>query len=297
MSWVAFSLVASLIGAILAQANHILQLRGAMMVLTRAVFAVLVVSPLVVTFKWPTDPAFYAYMTGGVISVFVGDMILFDAARKLGGRLASIFLPIKIYVAFMIWALIDPSFLGSFLGSPAIASGVVACLAITGLAMAGIKQSDTAWPAMKMVAPVGVAFGLTDVFVKLGLEGTNAAETSLLFVFMMNMAHIPMAYWFLKYRPVKDEQWPDTVSELPFLSRRRLLFGGIIVGSLSVAIAYCINMGISGSPNPGYVGALTLLSVVWLSLYNRVRGFNDRASFREIGLLAASSAGIILLVN
>lgn len=297
MSWVAFSVAASLIGAVLAQANHVLQLRGAMMVLTRAVFAVLVVSPLVVKIEWPTDPHFYMYMAGGVLSLFVGDMVLFDAARKLGGRLASIFLPIKIYVAFIIWALIDPSFLQGFVGRPIIAMGVLFCLGLTGLAMAGIKRSDTAWPAMKMVFPVGIAFGLADIFIKLGLRDTNAAETSLLFVFMMNMAHIPMAYWFLKYRPIKKEEWPDTVVDLPFLNRRRVLIGGILVGGLSVLISYCINMGIGLSPNPGYVGALTLLTVVWLSIYNRLRGIDDRASFREVGLLVASSAGIILLVN
>lgn len=297
MSWVAFSLVASLIGAVLAQANHVLQLRGAMMVLTRAVFATLVIAPLVVRLQWPTDPQFYLYMAGGVLCVFVGDMVLFEAARQLGGRLASIFLPIKIYFGFIVWALVDPSFLAGFVKSPLVASGVLVCLAATGIAMAGIKQNDTAWPALQKVFPVGVAFGLADVFIKLGLEGTNAAETSLLFVFMMNIAHIPMAYWFLKYRPVKEAQWPDTVVDLPFLRRHRVLIGGVLVGGLSVLISYCINMGISLSPNPGYVSALLLLSIVWLSIYNRVRGFDDRASFREVALLAASSAGIILLVS
>ena len=297
MNWIAFSIVASLIGAVLAQANHVLQLRGAMLVLTRSVFAVLIVAPLVVQLQWPDSPQFYLYMAGGVMCIFVGDMVLFEAARQLGGRLASVFLPIKIYFAFIVWALVDPQFLENFVKTPLVASGVLVCLAITGLAMAGIKQSDTAWPAMKKVFPVGLAFGLADVFIKLGLEGTNAAETSLLFVFMLNLAHIPMAYWFLKYRPVKEAQWPDTTVDVTFLRRHRILIGGVLVGGLSVLISYCINMAIGLSSNPAYVAALLLLSVVWLSIYNRVRGFDDRASFREIGLLAASSAGIILLVS
>lgn len=297
MSWIAYSIIASLIGAVVVQANHVLQLRGAMMVLTRAVFAVLIVSPLVVKIDWPTDPQFYAYMAGGVLSIFVGDMVLFEAARKLGGRLASIYLPMKIYFAFIVWGIVDPSFFGQFMATPLVALGVLACFIATGIAMAGIKRSDTAWPALKTVFPVGIAFGLADIFIKLGMQGTNPEETSLLFVFMMNMAHIPMAYWFIKYRPVKEEQWPDTVSPLAFFKRHRILVGGVLVGGLSVLISYCINMAIGLSPNPGYASALFLLTVVWLSIYNRIRGINDRASFREVGLLVASSAGIILLVS
>ncbi len=298
MEWVIYSVAASIIAAIIGHANHFLQLHGAMLVLVRSIFALLIIAPFIAFFEWPTHLSFYLYMLAGIISIFIGDIIFFDAARRLGGRLASIFLPVKIYVAFVVWCVVDQVYLASLFDNPLVTAGILACLATFGVAMANIRHCDTAWPALKEVFPVGVAFALADVFIKTGLEGTDITQTPFILAFMVSAIHIPLVYWFIKHRKIESNLWAHLLTDDGIgLTKKHLVLGGILVGGLGILATYFISTAIVLSPNPGYVSALLLLSIVWLSMYNRLRGFDDRASLREIALLLLSAVGLILLVS
>lgn len=295
MTWVSFSLLASVMAAVMTQINHHLQMRPALVILLRSVFTLLLISPVVALISWPGNAAFFVYFLLAAFCAFAGDLILFEASRRHGGRLTSMFMPVKIITAFVAWAAIDRLFLMQFFQTPLVSSGILFFLLLSVYAIASLRNCDVSWPAFKQVFMVGILYTLLDVFIKLGMEGTNFAETALLFVFIRAFIGVPIAVLMLRYQ--KEAGRRQSWREISLDKRGFLLGVGLLLGGVSVVNSYSINMGIGLSPNPGYVSVLLLLSVVWLSLYNRVRGYDDRASVKNIALLVVSAAGLILLTR
>ena len=295
MTWVSFSLLASVLAAVMTQINHHLQLRPSLVILLRSVFTLILVAPLVAQIVWPSHSLFYIYFFAAAFFAFAGDMILFEAARQHGGRLTTLFMPVKIITAFLIWAAIDRVFLTDFFHNPLISTGILLFLLLSVYAIASLRHCDVSWPAFKKVFWVGICFTLLDVFIKLGMEDTRFFETALLFVFIRAMIGVPIALLMLRFQHENGvlENW----REISTNKRGFLLAVGLLLGVVSVANSFSINMAVGLSPNPGYVSVLMLLSVAWLSLYNRVRGFDDRAAVKNIVLLLLSAAGLVLLTR
>lgn len=297
LNWISYALFASFSAALMAQANHHLQMRGTLLVLLRSVFTVLLLAPVVALVSWPGHTSFYVYFFLGALSAFVGDVLLFDAARKFGGRLTSMFMPVTIISSFLLWCAIDRLYLTQLLDTPLTSFGIIGCLLLAVYGIASLRNCDVSWPAFKQVFFVGLSYSLIDIFVKLGMEGTNFQQTAILFAFIKAAASLPFAWLAIRFKREAGlgalQNWGEIVAG----KRRFFLMVGLIVGAISVANSYALNMAVGLSPNPGYVGVLVLLSIVWLSLYNRLRGFDDRASVKNIAMLAVSAAGLILLTR
>lgn len=295
MTWVSFSLIASVLVAVMTQINHHLQMRAPLVVLLRSVFTLLLLAPVVAQIVWPQHTSFFVYFSLAAFSALAGDLILFEAARQHGGRLTSMFMPVKILTAFVAWACIDQLYLSSLFENPLNSSGILFFLVLSAYAVASLRHCDVSWPAFKQVFFVGIFFTLLDVFVKLGMEGTNMTQTALLFVFIRAAVGVPVALIILRFQREEGslQNWREIIS-----GRRGFIMGvGVLLGGISVMNSFSLNMSVGLSPNPGYVSVLLLLSIVWLSLYNRLRGYDDRASVKNIALLVISAAGLIMLTR
>lgn len=295
MTWISFSLLASVMAAIMTQINHHLQMRPPLVILLRSVFTLLFLAPIVAQIMWPHHTSFFVYFFFAAFFAFAGDIILFEAARRHGGRLTSMFMPVKIITAFVLWAVIDRLFLVYLFDNPLTSSGILFFLLLSVYAVASMRNCDTSWPAFKQVAWVGVFYTLLDVFIKLGMEGTDMSQTALLFVFIRAFIGVPIAVLMLRFQ--REEGALESWRQISGDKRALFLGAGVLLGAISVVNSYSINMAIGLSPNPGYVSVLMLLSVAWLSGYNRLRGYEDRASVKNIILLVVSAAGLILLTR
>lgn len=288
-NWIALSLLASLIGAVMIQANHTFQLQGPVLILVRSAFASLLLLPVVLTVTWPQNQLFYV-MTGGIaLALFMADAVVFAAARGFGGRMASIFLPMKIIFGFIAWCLVDPGFVKALMQHPLHAAGVVGCLLLGGGGMLVMRASENGWRAFMFMLPCGLAFALSDTLVKLALRGQDLAAAVMVLTFLVNVVHVPVAMaWLARNGGMKTLTLPR---------RQTLLLAGGVMGLLAVAMLGSMNSAFSLSPNPAYVNALGLLSIVWLSLYHRIRGYQDDVSIWSMAVFVLSALGIILLVG
>ena len=295
MTWVSFSLLASVLEAVMIQINHHLQLRPSLVILLRSVFTLVIVAPFVAQIIWPSHGLFYVYFFAATFFVFAGDIILYEAARQHGGRLTTLFMPVKIITAFLLWAAIDRVFLMDFFQTPLTSTGVLLFLLLSVYAIFSLRRCEASWPAFKKVFWVAISYTLLDVFIKLGMEKTSFLDTALLFVFIRAMIGVPIALLMLRFQQENGvlESWRGISTN----KRSFLLAAGLLLGGFSAANTFSINMAVGLSPNPGYISVLLLLSVVWLSVYNRVRGFDDRASVKNIALLLVSAVGLILLTK
>lgn len=293
-SWVVLSVGVSFMMALLVQVNHHLNIRGNSLILIRSVFGLAFLAPFLPEVTWPTEQSFYVYLLLASLSAFIADLILFETARRYGGRLTSMYLPVKIFIAFGLWLVIDQAYTAALLQTPIITLGILICLGFSAAGILQMRGCDRSWPAFRRVVFVGLFFALLDVFIKLGMEGVNQHQAAILFICIGYVVHLFLGALLALHRDKPHQittTWPKGKLQKVFY----LLMVGVFIGGLSTLASYVIAVALSLSPNPGYVGALMMLSIVWLSLFNRLRGFDDRAPWLSVVFLTLSAFGLIIL--
>jgi hypothetical protein len=258
--WPLLALIFSFCGAVIVSFNHYAQLDGTRLVVLRwfgvAPLALLAFFLL----PWPTSPAFYAAAAIMGIGLAVSDKLLFNAAHKHGGRLASLYIPIKMLMGFTLWAVIQPASLMP-LATPWKATCILAGFALCCGAMLYMRKEHTSRTALLAILPVAALLAMGDVVAK---DALNTNATTLWQVIGSATAFLAVTTTIGSLVGLLMAGFPKTPFALP--NRRELflasLFGAILLVSLSL---FLVTLALS--PNPGYVGAITMLSTLWLSLH------------------------------
>jgi len=256
--WPFWALIFSFLGAGVIGFNHRFQVDGRALVVGR----VLGVLPFALAsglwLPWPHDPWFYAAAAGMGVLLTLADVLLFNAAATHGGRLTALYVPLKMYLAFFFWGI----FAGAWPDNTLHWLVVMVCFGVSAWALTHIRRTDASWRAVQAVAPVALLFALGDVVAKAvvpaptgdgGLAAIAGAVTAYLLV-------------------------TNVVSALLGLARGKVVLDGRALGVATAFGAYLylsitvLLVTIALAPNPGYVGAITLLSTVWLALWAYLRG-------------------------
>lgn len=284
MDWVLLALGASFMAAIQTELNHHFKIEGTLLVFWRSIFGAILLVPLLLLFPIPTTGYFYAIgITAGVLSAF-SDRLYYNAARQFGGRLAVMYLPIKIFGAFVLWSMIEPSSIADLVNDPLRFAGVVGCLMLSCVSLMMMRRHDASWQAFLYVIPVGVILTLCDIAAKLALQDDVhfIGGVVMFTVLMMVMCGL------------------ITGSRLLHTGVPRKAFKAARLPAFYICMAFCamvtlIIAAIHLTPNPGYTNALALMAVVWLMIYNRLRGKPDGNPISAL-MLVGAAAGIVILV-
>lgn len=284
MDWVLLAIGASFMAAIQTELNHHYKIEGTLLVFWRSMFGLLLLTPLLFVFPMPTTGYFYVLGVGAGILAAFSDKLYYNAARQFGGRLAVMYLPIKIFGAFILWSLIEPASIAGLIHDPLRFTAVVGCLVLCSLSLLIMRRNDASWRAFLYVVPVGIILTLCDIAAKLALaDDVDFIGGVVMFTLLMMVMCGLITGWSLLNKRVPKKAFRD--ARLP---------------SLYICLAFCamvilIIAAIHLTPNPGYTNALALLAVVWLMIYNRLRGKPDGNPVSAL-MLVAAAAGIVLLV-
>ena len=284
MDWVLLAIGASLMAAVQTELNHHFKIEGTLLVFWRSIFGMLILAPLMLVFPMPTSGLFYTIgIAAGVLAAF-SDKLYYNAARQFGGRLAVMYLPIKIFGAFILWSMIDPSSIAELTHEPLRFAAVVGCLMLSCVALMIMRRHDASWQAFLYVIPVGIILTFCDIAAKLALQDqVHFVGGVIMFTILMMLMCGLITGGFLLKQPVPKKAFRE--ARLP---------------ALYICIAFCamvtlIVAAIHLTPNPGYTNALALLAVVWLMAYNRLRGKPGGNPVSAL-LLVGAAAGIVILV-
>ncbi|MCP5405506.1 MAG: hypothetical protein H6922_04720 [Pseudomonadaceae bacterium] len=285
-TWVLLSLVFSVFGAVIISYNHVFKIDGRELVIWRS----LGILPLAVAawwwLPWPTEWWFYAISVGLGVASMVGDVLLMNAAAAHGGRLSSMYVPMKMLWVFALWVVVDPASAAPLLEAPWKLAVVLGCFGLAAYGIGHIRRNDVSVKALLAVVPVALIFGVEDVIEKYVLPGPPASAeemvgaTLAMLSVMFLVAALPAMVWLGGF-----PRW-NTRTVLASVGFGVLLMVGI--GILLVAFVL--------SPNPGYVGAITALSTVWLALWARVRQ-GERNNMVAILMLVAAAVGVAVVAG
>lgn len=284
MDWVLLAVAASVVSAVQTELNHHFKVESNLLVFWRSIFGLLLITPLMFVFPVPQSGLFYAIaLLSGLMTTF-SDKLYYNAARQFGGRLAVMYMPVKIISVFVLWALIDPASIEDLIQKPWHFAVVLGCFVLSFVSLLIMRQNDASWKAFLYVLPVGLVLTLSDVAAKLALQdGVSVWGGVLMFTLMMLAANAAITSLILWWNPPPRQAFKDSC--LP---------------SFYICLAFCLMVALFISsihltPNPGYTSALALLAVVWLMLYNRLRGKPDGNPLSALMLIVAA-AGIVLMV-
>ncbi|TKW60798.1 MAG: hypothetical protein DI628_07870 [Blastochloris viridis] len=275
--WPVLALVFSFCGAVIVGFNHYAKVDGGKLVVLRwlGVAPLAVASYLVL--PWPETPAFYMIALAMGVLLALSDKLLFDAAAKHGGRLTALYIPMKMLLGFVLWGLLDPASVTLLAAVPwrgvLVAAGFAACV----YAFTHLRRNDASKAAILAIVPVAVLLAIGDVVAKYALEAPSGdvwrvVGSATAFLAMTNSIGCAVGLMMTRrFVPTRREV---------LLSA---LFGAILMVSLSVFL-----LALALAPNPGYVGAITMLSALWLAIHGYY-AHNERTNWWGGVLLLAGA--------
>lgn len=274
--WPFLALAFSFCGALIVGFNQWAKLPGAHLVVARWLGVAPVAAGLLVVFPFPTDVGFYVVAAVMGAGLAYADVLLFNASRVHGGRLTALYIPLKMLIALVLWAVFDPlSLLPLFLQPwrlPLLLGGLALCAG----ALLFLRQSNTSLNALGAVLPVAILFAVGDVVAKHALPAPEvapslAAVAGSAVAFLFTTVTVGSVGGIIMYG------WPRMNAAEALKSA---LFGVILLLSLTLLL-----VTLALAPNPGYVAAVTMLSALWLALIGRfIHGENDNL-WAGLGLL------------
>lgn len=279
--WPLLALAFSLCGAIIVGFNQWAKLEGRHLVIWRWAGVAPLFAVAAVLLPLPTDPAFYLAAAAMGLGLTYADVILFNASRTYGGRLTSLYIPLKMLLAFTFWAMLEPHSLLPLLLAPWKLGFIMLGFALCAGSLLFLRRCDVSWPAIVAVLPVAIFFALGDIMAKhllpaptLGAGMAPLVGSAMAFLFTTStvgaLGGLMMGGWATPNR-----------TEL----LKSMLFGAILLTSLTLLL-----VTLALAPNPGYVAAITMLSSLWLTLLARLRRAEHDSLLAGLALLGGAIA-------
>ena len=290
--WPLLAFAFSFIGALIIGYNQWAKLDGRHLTLWRypgVLLGSLFVMPFV---DLPGDGMFYISAAGMGLVLAGSDILLSNAARDHGGRLTALYIPMKVILVFAAWLALDGAQRAGLLAEPAVLAGVVLCLAGSALALNTLRRSDASWPALRAVVPVAVLLGVADIVAKILLDQPGSdvramAGGAVGWMLVTGLVAAGFSYIVMVRAPHKKR----VKVGMPMADIVKAgLFGLLLLGGITVLLT-----ALALAPNPGYVGAITMLSAVWLSIWGYVRN-GERTSLLA-GIVLVLSALVLALLT
>ena len=261
MLWPLLALGFSFCGAVIVGFNHWAKLDSTRLVVLRlaGVLPLALVARLVL--PWPDHADFYMVAAAMGVLVAFSDILLFKAAAKHGGRLAALYIPMKMLLGFALWGMMVPSSVTMVTDVWWRLLLVVAGFGLCSGALFSLRKQDASWAGLVAVMPVAVLLALGDVVAKYALNSSADGMAAIVgsaaaFVTVTSTMGTLVGLVIVGVR--------HRTFAMP--TRREMVlsaaFGAILLASLTVLL---VTLAIA--PNPGYVGAVTMLSALWLAIH------------------------------
>lgn len=279
--WPWLALGFSFCGALIIGYNQWARLDGRALVVLRVlgVWPLALLSTLFL--PWPGDWQFYTVAAAMGAGLAYGDVLLFNASATYGGRLAALYVPLKMLIGFALWALLAPETLLPLLLEPWRIGALVLGFGLCGGALMFLRRADASWMALVAVLPVAMLFALSDVVAKAAL-GEVTAQQGLLPVMGRTVAFLTMTSTVGAVGGlILGKPWKPTLREVLLAA----LFGVVLLSGLSLLL-----VTLALAPNPGYVAAITMLSALWLALMGYVVRREHNNWWAGVALLAGAVA-------
>lgn len=258
-------MIGSFFSAGFSEVNRRFKLGGRRLSLWQLGLSAIFLSPAMFFVTWSTDPKFY------LLAILNGVVMAFSSIRQLrlaadfNGRIASLFMPIKVIIAFLLWMMVSYTRSLPLFENTTQQWGVCLILVIMMSSFVYMVRSKVNLHIFKIIIPFSLMFALLDIAIKLVMEA--GVSSALVFVFVATASG---ALSLLVHLSLRKKKKPFYAPEL--------LKAGAALATCSLSGMVCFLLSLQMAENPAYPTVIILLSGVWLLLYYRMKNVEDNIS-------------------
>ena len=290
--WWLVSIFASFIFAMYIFANQVFKLKGSLVMIYRGIGAAIVLLPFVPLIQGVDNPNFYYLcLVQGVLIAYL-DNRLFNAANRFGAEMTSIIQPISVMFGFVIWFILVPQQFWDLCQSPWRLFFITTSMLGIVSSVLMLKKNRMSRKAIFYLLPALLTVTVLDL---LGKKLMDIGQDNVLgAIFYYSIITSVVAGSINAFAFFKEG---NSIAEV--LRIKNLLFAGIPVVILILAMYSFKNYSLYLSENPAYVMAIIYSYPIWILFANNVysRYFKNKLYARpNRRVLLTMMVSIIILI-
>lgn len=286
LPWWGWGLFTSVMIACFLLVNQHFKLRPSTLMLWRGFGVSAAFLPLILMNEHPTNPWFYvtAIVLGALVSLY--DRATIHSAGTFGAGVTSRLMPLGIWMSFIIWLFLKPAYRQGLVDDPQKLLAVIVALLVAVVAMFFLRKDAISKEAALYLLPFIFIAGILDVLNKVAMNmNTDPVMAAFSYGFWLSFScgvSTVILRWFEgRNFALREAFAPHAIK------------GGLLLTFAMTTLMVAKNFAMFSTPNPAYVGLLTLFCPIWIALYNRATGHQDKTNLWA-GMLFVVSAGVLI---
>ncbi len=289
MDWILFALASALCAACVPLLQERGQANPYALVIWNKAFCALWALPFILVFGLPTAPAFYIAVAAGAVLWCISDILYFRALPHIGAGVMTRLLPGATLLTFLLWFVVDPSLLQTYLANPTKTAAIAGILCLAVLSAAFLKRCALTRAAVRQIWFVLLAAAIGPILAKIALSytdlGGNRWHTAFAFLFvnavMMLTLYTP---YYLIRRPIT---WA-------ILTARPAWALGLKISLCIAGMTVLNSMAYMAVDNPAFVAVLAMTDAVWVLVAYRILKKREEANIiAGLGIVISAMALIL----
>ncbi|MES2728828.1 MAG: hypothetical protein V4621_01860 [Pseudomonadota bacterium] len=292
LSWILFALLAAICAAGVPLTQERNNANPYALVIWVKLFCVAFATPFVLTFGLPDAPMFYVYTAAGAGLWCVSDILYFRALPHIGAGVMTRLLPGATLLTFLLWFVIDPALLQTYLNTPIKLAAICVVLCFAAACAALLHRCQVSRAAFSQVWFVILAAAVGPVLAKAGFAYTDLggnrwhAAFAYLFVNAALMLVIWAPYYAIK-KPVPVRVFLDRTQWDTALKISLCVAGMTVFQSLAYMAV----------DHPAFVAVVLMTDAVWVLVIYRLMQRQETANIAAgLGIVAAAVT-LVLVKN
>lgn len=274
--WVIFALLTSMISAFYTLCNQNSRLKAEVFIVYRGLFVALAATPLALAYFHIFPWQFYAIAVFQGLCISYLDYKYFQICQKFGAENVKGLWPLTVFIVFVFWLLLEPDTIVIYIEAPVRSFIIIASMMLMIYAMTKSRNSKIGKVFLKEVLPLLCLSSIIDISNK-SIMAYNDGYLLPLTFHRVAITGFIIGGINLLLNSKKIGLYKELIKP------KNILGGSFVV--LIVLMMIFVNLAMHYTPNPAYVSAISLLSVVWIVAFNKIRNlFGVKIIYQSIGL-------------
>ena len=297
MEWAIAAILSSILLAVRSDVNRRFKLNGFRLNFWQSLFTTTAFLPFLYFLPWPEmGDLFYPIAAISSVITMMVITVKNNLSASHNGRVSNMEMPIKTFVLFFFWLLLDPEMMMRMLHNPLQSLGILSMLILGSYAMNKMRDSDTGWHTFVQIVPMALMASCGDALVKYVLspyDGESLIPMTLSFIALTSIGNMLVSGSIIAIRPHVARPY----EVVPQLIVPNMLKAALIMSGLTFFMLMLFFYALALAPNPAYVTALGMLTPIWLLIFHKWKKIPDNASPVMGSLLVLSALGLLLLAT
>lgn len=287
-SWVGVSILMALFAALIHLISQYFKVQAIHLLFWLRTVSVMCAIPILFLVTPPAALAYYIHVIIASVMYAYVDVLVIGLAAKSGAGIVTRLKPLGVVVTFILWTVITPELMTSYVEDPVQFIGISASIMIGIYFTLRLRDCPFSWSALKIMALPILLSGIAVMFSKAAMNNAGNLHSGVYYYPLVQGVTIWLCYAIILAVPVFRKYVPDFDFESRLFSRKVLL-AGVLAGVAHLVSTIMKYYGISLAENPAYVTMIGLTAPLWVMIVYRLVGHEEEADTR-------SGFGVVLAV-